>query len=214
MIQIVCPPKWRSEEYDFMSSGNNLIFWMVIIFLCAINLLVTRVWNSPQALSSFQSRCQDGNRRVWGGDSPGAHGAGRKVLTQPCHTSLPPESRKLDEEGGWGKHSYMSKGFSLFLAVARDRLLFYTVHGVLMASLLGWFAIPSSSGQCVKKQSCHFANKGPYSQGYGLSSSHVQMWELDHKEIWALKNWCFWTVVLEKTLESPLDFKEIKPVHP
>ena len=53
-----------------------------------------------------------------------------------------------------------------------------------------------------------------YSQNYGFSSSHVQMWELDHKEGWALKNWCFLTVVLEKTLESPLDFKEIDPVNP
>ena len=60
----------------------------------------------------------------------------------------------------------------------------------------------------------YFANKGPSSQGYGLPSSHVWMWELDYKESWALKNWCFWTVVLEKTLESPLDFKEIQPVHP
>ena len=55
---------------------------------------------------------------------------------------------------------------------------------------------------------------GPYSQSYGLSSNHVWMWELDHKESWALKNWHFWTVVLEKTLESPLACKEIKPVHP
>ena len=53
-----------------------------------------------------------------------------------------------------------------------------------------------------------------YSQSYGLSSSHVWMWELDHKEGWALKNWCFWTVVLVKTLESPLDCMEIKPVNP
>ena len=52
------------------------------------------------------------------------------------------------------------------------------------------------------------------SLGYGFSSSHAWMWELDYKESWALKNWCFWTVVLEKTLESPLDFKEIQPVHP
>ena len=63
-------------------------------------------------------------------------------------------------------------------------------------------------------KSTDIANKGPYSQSYGLSSSHVWMWELDHKEGWAPKNWCFWTVVLEKTLESPLDSKEIKPVNP
>ena len=59
-----------------------------------------------------------------------------------------------------------------------------------------------------------FADKGLYSQSYGLSSSHVQMWELDYKESWALKNWCFWTVVLEKTIESPLDSKKIKAVNP
>ena len=67
------------------------------------------------------------------------------------------------------------------------------------------------------KISCHiyyFASKGPSSQSYGFSSSQKWMWELDHKESWALKNWCFWTVVFEKTLESPLDSKEIKPVNP
>ena len=58
-----------------------------------------------------------------------------------------------------------------------------------------------------------FANKGPSSQGYGFSSGHVWMWELDCEEGWAPKNWCFWTVVLEKTLNSPLDCKEIQPVH-
>ena len=68
--------------------------------------------------------------------------------------------------------------------------------------------------QHLKKQRHYFANKGPYSQIYGFSSSHVWMWELNHKESWALKNWCFWTVVLEKTLESPLDCKELQSVKP
>ena len=68
--------------------------------------------------------------------------------------------------------------------------------------------------QHIKTQRHYFANKGPSSQSYGFSSSHVWMWELDYKESWALKNWCYWTVVLEKTLESPLDCKEIQPVHP
>ena len=68
--------------------------------------------------------------------------------------------------------------------------------------------------QHIKKQRHHFADKGPYSQSYGFSSSHVWMWELDYKEGLALKNWCFWTVVLEETLESPLDSKEIKPINP
>ena len=68
--------------------------------------------------------------------------------------------------------------------------------------------------QHIKKQRHYFANKGSSSQSYGFSSSHVWMWELDCKESWALRNWCFWTVVLEKTLESPLDCKETQPVHP
>ena len=68
--------------------------------------------------------------------------------------------------------------------------------------------------QLIKNQSHHFVDKDLSSQGCGFSSSHVWMWELDYKEGWVLKNWCFWTVVLEKTLESPLDCKEIQPVHP
>ena len=68
--------------------------------------------------------------------------------------------------------------------------------------------------QHIKKQRRYFVNKGPSSQSYGFSSSHVWMWEFDYKESWVQKNWCFWTMVLEKTLESPLDCKEIQPVHP
>ena len=65
----------------------------------------------------------------------------------------------------------------------------------------------------LESRSSHFANKGPYSQSYGFSRSHAWMWELDYKESWVPTNWCFWTVVLEKTLENPLDYKEIKPVN-
>ena len=68
--------------------------------------------------------------------------------------------------------------------------------------------------QHIKKQRHYFAKKGSYSQIYGFSSSHVQMWKLNHKEGWMLKNWYFWTVMFEKILESPLDCKEIKPVNP
>ena len=69
--------------------------------------------------------------------------------------------------------------------------------------------------QHIKKKKRHyFADKRPSSQSYGFSSSHEWMWELDYKESWALKNWCFWIVVLEKALESPLDCKEIQAVHP
>ena len=66
----------------------------------------------------------------------------------------------------------------------------------------------------ILKNRYYFAYKGPSSQGYGFSSGHVWMWELDCEESWTQKNWCFWTVVLEKTLESLLDCKEIQPVHP
>ena len=65
----------------------------------------------------------------------------------------------------------------------------------------------------IKKQRHYFADKCPSSQSYGFPSSHVWMWELNYKESWAQKKWCFWTVVLEKTLGSPLDCKEIKPVN-
>ena len=68
--------------------------------------------------------------------------------------------------------------------------------------------------QCIRKQRHHFANKGPCSQSYGFSRSHVHMWELDHKEGWVPKNWCFQIVVLEKSPERPLDCKELKAVNP
>ena len=68
--------------------------------------------------------------------------------------------------------------------------------------------------QHIKKQRHYFANKGPSRKRHGFSSSHVWMWELDYKESWMPKNWCFWTVMLEKALESPLDCKEIQLVHP
>ena len=70
--------------------------------------------------------------------------------------------------------------------------------------------------QHIKKQTllCQLVKASPSSQSYGFSSGHVWMWELDYKESWVLKNWCFWTMVLEKTLESPLDSKEMQPIHP
>ena len=76
------------------------------------------------------------------------------------------------------------------------------------------FLLHDQPRQHIKKQRRYFANKGPSSQSYGFSSSHVWMWELDYKESWVLKNWCFWTVVLEKTLESPLNCKEIQSINP
>ena len=92
-----------------------------------------------------------------------------------------------------------------------------SVHGIFQARVLEWGAIAffdNQPRQHIRKQGHFFADKGLSSQSYGFSSSQVWMWELDYKEGWALKNWCFWIVVLEKILESPLDCKEIKPVYP
>ena len=96
--------------------------------------------------------------------------------------------------------------------------------------LAPWKKSCNKPRQCIKKhlllgrkaitnldsilKSRDITDKGPYSQSYGFSNHHLWMWELDHKESWVPKNWCFQTVVLEKTLESPLDCKEIQPVHP
>ena len=83
-----------------------------------------------------------------------------------------------------------------------------------LKTLAPWKKRYDQHWQHIKRQKHYFANKVPASQTYGFSSSHVLMWELDYKESWAMKNWCFWTVVLEETLENPLDSKEIQPVHP
>ena len=81
--------------------------------------------------------------------------------------------------------------------------------------LASWKKSYDKPRQHIKKQRHYFSNKSLHSQSYGLSSSHVVwMWELDHKEGLMPKNWCFWTVVLEKTIENPLEVKEIQPVHP
>ena len=80
--------------------------------------------------------------------------------------------------------------------------------------LTPWKKSSDQPRQHTKKQRCYFANKGPSSQGYSFPNSHLWMWELDCEESWMPKNWFFWTVVLEKTLESPMDCKEIQLVHP
>ena len=83
-----------------------------------------------------------------------------------------------------------------------------------LKDLAPWKESYDKPRQRIKKQRHYFADKAPSNQSYGFSSSLVWMWELGHKESWAPKNWCLQTVVLEKTLESPLDSKEIQPVHP
>ena len=76
------------------------------------------------------------------------------------------------------------------------------------------YSLEERPRQHIQKQRHYFANKGPSSQVYGFSSGHVWMWELDCEESWVPKKWCFWTVVLEKTLENPLDCSKIQPIHP
>ena len=87
-------------------------------------------------------------------------------------------------------------------------------HEIKRCLLLGRKDMYYQPRQHIKKQRHYFANKSPSTPSYGFSSSHIWMWELDYKESWALKNWCFWTVVVEKTLENSLDYKEIKPFNP
>ena len=110
--------------------------------------------------------------------------------------------------------SLSSRGFLVSLSFLPLEWYLY-IWGYWYFSQHSWFQLVIHPALhftwCTKRH--YFANKGPSSQGYGFSSSHVWMWELDCKESWATKNWCFWTVVLEKTLESPLDCKEIQPVH-
>ena len=80
--------------------------------------------------------------------------------------------------------------------------------------LVPWKKSYDQTRQHIKKQGHYFTKKSPYRQSYGFSRSYVSMWELAYRESWVPKNWCFWTVMLGKTLESPLDCKEIQPVHP
>ena len=108
------------------------------------------------------------------------------------------------ESGKWQILFYWAPK-SLWLIVDGD-----CTHEIKRPLLLGRKVMTNLDS---KKQGQYFANKGPSSQSYGFSSSHVWMWELDYKESWTPKNWCFWTVGLEKTLKSFLDCKEIKPVN-
>jgi len=122
--------------------------------------------------------------------------------------SSPITSWQIDEEMGkqWKQWETLFLGApkSLQMVTAAMKLKFLTP----------WKESYDQPTQHFKKQRHYFANKDRSSQSYGVFSSHVWMWELDYKETWAPKYWCFWTVVMEKTLESPLDCKEIQPVHP
>ena len=101
---------------------------------------------------------------------------------------------------------------TLFLGAPKS--LQMVIAAMKLKDVYSWKESYDQPRQHIKKQRYYFANKGLSSQSYGFSSSHVWMWVLDHKESWVPKNWCFWTVVLDKTLESPMNCKEIKPVNP
>ena len=105
------------------------------------------------------------------------------------------------------------KRWQTLFSGAPKSLLKVTVSVKLKDTLLLGRKAMINLGSILKSKRHYFANKGPSSQSFGFSSSHVRMWELGSKESWAPKNWGFWTVVLEKTLESPLDCKEIQPVY-
>ena len=108
----------------------------------------------------------------------------------------------------WGRS--INSGRFYFLGL-QNYLEVNCCHGIKRCMLLVRKAMINLDSMLKSRD---IINKSPYSQSYSFSSSHVQMWELDHKAGWVLRNWCFLTVVLEKTLESPLDSKEIKPVNP
>ena len=112
----------------------------------------------------------------------------------------------MREQGVWKQWHILSSW--------TPKSLWMVTAAIKLKVLAPWKKSDDKLRQCIKKQRHYFANKGPSNQSYGFSSSHVRMWEFDYKEIWAPKNWCFWTVVLENTLDSPLNCKEVKPVHP
>ena len=109
---------------------------------------------------------------------------------------------------GWGKSGNSDRFDFLGLQITVDSDSSHKIK-----TLAPWKESYDKPRWLIKMQRHHFANQCPSSQNYGFSSSHLWMWELDHEEGWAPDNWCFWTVVLEKTLESPLDCREIKSVH-
>ena len=111
---------------------------------------------------------------------------------------------------GWGNNGNIDRPY-LFRLQNHGRWWLQPWNSKTLAP---WKKSYDQPRQHVKKQRHYFANKDSSNQGYGFFSSLVWMWELDYKESWVPKNWCFWTVVLKKTLESPLDCKEIQPVHP
>ena len=137
---------------------------------------------------------------------------GQSIRASGSASVLPVNIQGWFPLGLTGLIALQSKGLSRVLSKTTVwKYQFFSVHPYLWSNSNTHIWQP---GQHIKKQRHYFANKGLSSQGYGFSWGHVWMWELDCEEGWVPKNWCFWTVVLERTLESPLDCKEIQPVHP
>ena len=134
-------------------------------------------------------------------------------------TWLKTQHSKGEDHGIWSHHF---TAYSWGNNENSDRLYFFGIQNHCRwwlqpwnsKMLAPWKKSNDQPRQHIKKQRHYFAHKVPSRQSYGFSSSHVWIWELDHKEGWAPKNWCFWTVVLEKTLENPLYCKDIQPVNP
>ena len=133
--------------------------------------------------------------------------------------SIKTQHSKTEDHGIWFHHFMVNRWCESGHRVRFNFLGFQNHHGWWLQlqnekRLASWRKSYYKPRQCTKKQKYHFVNTGKQSQSYGFFSSHVWMWELDCKEGWAPKNWCFQTAVLEKTLETPLDSKEITPVNP
>ena len=153
----------------------------------------------PGGASGKESICQAGNTRVpWVGKIPW-----RRAWQPTPVFRFDPCVGKIPWRRKWQHRPVFSK-----ITVDGD-----CSHEIKRHLLLGRKAM-TNRDSILKSRDITLLTMGPSSQGYSFSSGHVWMWELDYKESWPLKNWCFWTVVLEKTLESPLDCKEIQPVHP
>ena len=142
-----------------------------------------------------------------------------KVKEESEKVGLKLNIQKTEDHGIWSHHFMTSRWGNNGNS---ERFYFFRLQNHCrwwlqpwnLKMLAPWKKAYDQLRQGIKKQRHYFTKKGPSSQSYGFSSSHEWMWELNYKESWAPKNWCFWTVVLEKTLESPLDSKEIQPVNP
>ena len=209
----------------FSLSFQILVIWIISLFssvqfssvqsLSHVRLFVTPWIAARQASLSITNSRSSLRLTSIKSVMPSSHLIlGRPLLLLP---TIPPSIRVFSKKSTlrmrWPK--YWSFSFSIIPPKKSQ--------GWSPSECTGWISLQSkglsrvfsnTTVQRIKKERDHFADKSSHSQCYGFSSSHVWLWELDHKEGWVLKNWCFWIVVLEKTLESPLDSKEMKPVNP